>query len=421
MTKTNESVLKEYAITKLNQKRGLKSIQVSMMANFGCTSKEAHNAIVNAKGERAKRKAEKKLGLINPEKKSCQCGSDCGCKDEVVDLEKKHSDEGDLLWMKSELAQAKTTIKGLQKRVGFENSIRGIIESSIPRISPLPLKLQKNNSDCKTVSVISHWSDWHIGEKIFANQTEDFGEFDFSIAEKRMSTYMEKFDDWVDLHKKNYNVEEWAVLCTGDMIGGRLHPELTETEEFPPPIQAVKAGELLARSIASSAHKYPKVTVHFIVGDNHGRLSIKNQSKNGGRNSWNYVVGTVAKTLLEKYKNVTFNVYESLQEVIQVQNRKYLIMHGHMVRGGSVPYQSIQKRIGRESYARMNMDDGKKFHAIVMGHYHVPMKCQDLIMAGSLGGTSEFDHAVGRHCDPIQTAWFCSPKWEFDFIEFHLV
>lgn len=424
-----------YALKLLNQKRGPEYIQCRIMDKFGCPESSATRALYDAVNLK---KEMKKKYKVNEMKRECEdgccgkavCGDSCGegkgfgIGDGKVGDWKVESDEdevSDLVWSKAQLAEANKTIKNLQKRVGFENSIKQTIQSCIPTINPTPFNLKKNNGEKTTISVASHLSDLHCGEVVRRDETEGMSEYNYAIAQKRMKTYMEKFDDWVDLHRKNYNVEEWAVLVTGDLINNYLHPENERTDEFPPPVQAVKAGELLARTIASSAHKFPKVTVHFICADNHSRMDKKCPSKLAGKNSMNYIVGNVAKTLLESHKNVTFNLYESIQEVVEVRKRKYLILHGHTVRGGSNPYLSAQKRIGKESYARMNMPDDKKFNVMVMGHYHAPMKCQDLIIGGNLPGSTEYDRGAGRHCESVQTAWCVSEKFgEFDFIEFWL-
>ncbi len=432
-----------YALKLLNQKRGPELIKLKIMDKFGCPIPSAVRSVADAvkqKKDLKKKYAVKEMGM--------ECGDD-GCEDggwgcegddglvgdggnrppsikktirEDADEEVKAlNDQSDLIWSKVQLIEANKTIKNLQKRVGFENSIKSTIQSCIPTINPTPFKLQKKNEEKTTISVVSQISDLHCGEIVRRDETEGLSEFNYAIAQKRMKTYMEKFDDWVDLHRKNYNVEEWAVLVTGDLINNYLHPEHERTDEFPPPVQAVKAGELLSRTIASSAHKFPRVTVFFICADNHSRLDHKCPSKLAGKNSMNYIVGNVAKTLLESHKNVTFNIYESIQEVVEVRKRKYLILHGHTVRGGSNPYLSAQKRIGKESYARMNMPDDKKFNVMVMGHYHAPMKCQDLIIGGNLPGSTEYDRGAGRHCESVQTAWCVSEKFgEFDFIEFWL-
>lgn len=421
MTKTNESALKEYAITKLNHKRGANDIVLDMMEKFSCTKAEASILLMKAKAERAKEKAEKIYGSVSTEKKSCKCGDRCECDNEI-DLEKKHSEEGDLLWMKAQLADAKNELTHLKKNIGKGNSLIDDLRECIPAIPPLPLEIIKNNPDSKDVSVCSVWGDWHIGEKVNSEEMEGFNCFDYSVANKRVNTYMDKLLDWVKLHRKNYNVNEWVILVVGDMISGQIHGELLATNEWPCAVQAEKAGELIAKAISAGAPHFKKVRVEFVTADNHSRTTEKTPCKNAGTNSWGYMVSSVAKLNLRDHKNVEFNSHNVIEAVIKIQGKRYLILHGDGIKGQSgIPFYGIQAKVGKEALARMRMDDEKKFDTLIMGHFHQPAKMVNWIMNGSLSGSTEYDHKAGRHCPPCQIAFFVHPKWgEFDFTEFWL-
>lgn len=83
-----------------------------------------------------------------------------------------------------------------------------------------------------------------------------------------------------------------------------------------------------------------------------------------------------------------------------------------------IPHYGIQRATGREALRRMNTDKGFNYFSI--GHWHVPSFNQKLILInGSLSGTSEFDHACGRHSDPCQCAYLVHPHYGvFNFTPF---
>lgn len=336
-------------------------------------------------------------------------------------------DEEDISPEDLEILALRKKIKSLEKNLSTNKLIRGEESRTVndicehaKSITPAPLLYKPSKPDNTAVTEVWHFTDWHIGEMIEKDEIEGFNDFSFDIAEKRIRTYVSKALDWTKLHRNSYSVNDLVVICTGDFISGDIHEELTRTNEFPVTLQCIKAGELLASAIATAAPYFKSVRVEFIVADNHSRLLRKPQFKEGGYNSYNYIVGKFAESVLKDHKNVKFNLYPVVQTIIDVQGIRYLCSHGNCVKGvNGIPYYGMQRKVGKEAFARMNMDKSLHFSKLILGHYHVPMKAIDYIMGGSLSGTTEFDHGCGRHCEPCQTAWFVHPSFgEFDFIEF---
>lgn len=68
-----------------------------------------------------------------------------------------------------------------------------------------------------------------------------------------------------------------------------------------------------------------------------------------------------------------------------------------------------------------NMDESKRHHKMVIGHFHSALNQQDWMIGGSLSGTDANDHKEGRHSLPHQTAWFVHPSHgEFSWTRFWL-
>jgi len=63
----------------------------------------------------------------------------------------------------------------------------------------------------------------------------------------------------------------------------------------------------------------------------------------------------------------------------------------------------------------------RRFSKLILGHFHQPLKSLYYLMNGSLSGTNELDHALGRFCNPCQVSFMVHPKHgEFNWSEFWL-
>ena len=278
------------------------------------------------------------------------------------------------------------------------------------------------------VIAVAQISDSHMGEMQEPDEIEGFNEYNPEICERRSIDYANRFIEWVDIQRHGYTINECAILVTGDLIAGDIQM-LNVTNAFPTPVQCVRAAEVLTKQIAIIASKFDKVVVHFLVEDNHSRLTQKPQMKEAGYNSMNYIVGKIAEIYLSKHPNIEFNIYPMYEKVVHVSNRQYLLSHGHGIIGwAGIPIYGIERKTAKESMARMQivMDDINKskrigFHKFVIGHFHVPFDMPLYSCCGSVSGTGAYDHKNGRHAAPSQSAWMVGKWGEFNRINFILI
>jgi hypothetical protein len=271
------------------------------------------------------------------------------------------------------------------------------------------------------VAAVAHFTDWHIGAVQKPDEVEGFGEFSLAIAKRRLASYVQAFSKWVEAHRSVYRLDDLHVFVTGDLISGDIHDELRVTNECPSPVQVVEAARLLAWAVNALAPHYISTTVHFVVEDNHARLTSKPQHKEAGLNSLNYLVGMLARERLMDVDGVMFNIYPQFQMVVDVMGRQYLLTHGHKVQGwAGFPYYGLERRAHREAMRRMTTGLGK-FHRIVLGHWHAPLCHPYYWIGGSLSGTDAYDHSAARYSAPSQAAWMVHPKHgDFDRTDFDL-
>lgn len=328
-------------------------------------------------------------------------------------------------------------VKHLRERVkdleaqheDYEKSVGGLrvlfaeLRDIIGDMDPPKLEYKKPSDGrvSTPVTYVSHWTDWHNGAVQDPDEVEGFNAFNPDILRKRLHNNIQDQLAWVDLHRKSYDISTSRDLVTGDLISGDIHQELLITNAYPSPVQAIKAGELLAEIIALKSPHFEKVIVDFVTVDNHSRLTKKPQAGEGGMNTWNYVVGFYAKERLRNFSNVEFNIHEVMQQLVDIDGRRYLLMHGHQIRGWmGIPFYGWQRRVGKEAIKRMRRRLSG-FDRIIAGHFHTPMTTPHFWLGGSACGTMAYDHQEGREADPSQSSWLVHPvHGEFDRVDWTL-
>lgn len=286
------------------------------------------------------------------------------------------------------------------------------------------------------VTHVCHLTDWHDGAQQESLEIEGLNEFSPVILREYVRNYVKDNLDWLELHRKSYTVNDVHLLLTGDYISGGIHEELRWTNAYPEPVQAIKAGELIAEVVAMLSPHYERVIVDAITVDNHARLTRKPQSQEAGINTWNYPVLRFAKERLREHKNVDFRIHEMIFKLVECGGRRYLLTHGDRVRGwAGFPYYGLERLASREAQKRMKQAllesrkveadvakvTGWLFDRVILGHFHAPLKHGKYWIGGSACGTTAYDHGEGREADPLQCSWMVHPgHGEFDMTDWRL-
>ena len=356
----------------------------------------------------------------------------------VGELKSDYDPADEILHLREKLKSTEREHKEYQKETGQLRVLFEELKDTIDALEPPQIEYKKPRTTpiSTPVTHVCHWTDWHDGAVVDPDEIEGFNEFNPKILREYLRNCVKDQLDWVELHRKNYTINVCHNLCTGDYISGGIHPELLWTNEYPEPVQAIKAGELLAELIAMQSPHYEKVIVDFITVDNHARLTKKPQAGEAGINTWNYVVGYYAKERLRNLSNVEFNIHEMIFKVVNCGGRKYLLTHGDRVRGwAGFPYYGLERLAAREAMKRMKraLEESRKLEAdvakttgglfdrVILGHFHAPLKHPRYWIGGSACGTTAYDHGEGRECEPIQCGWLVHPgHGEFDVTDWKL-
>lgn len=314
-------------------------------------------------------------------------------------------------FLRSANKELENRIKSLSMALGSQRELADQVCSSVLAASPFPrYEPPKVKGSHKPVVAVIKFSDWHIGEIISKAETEGFGEFNWNIARTRLFGILDSFVKWVITMRNGYQIDECVVFGEGDYISGDIHRELSVTNEFPTPVQTARAGLLFGEAVSFLASHFNKVTVYQVGSDNHGRLNPKPQFKQKFENSFSYLVHVISSTYLEKHKNVTVVAAQGMKYLATVAGWKFLIEHGDTIKSWmGIPYYGIERGRAREATRRMGTENN--FHFQSIAHWHVPgFVSGNILINGSLSGTTEFDHGCGRHAEPSQVAFLVSPS-----------
>jgi DNA repair exonuclease SbcCD nuclease subunit len=288
--------------------------------------------------------------------------------------------------LRKDISRLKSQINQLKQDRGFEEDYFLQLQEALQPLAVMPMEYTAPKKKQKTepISAVLVCSDWHIGSDIDPDEIEQVNAFNHDIATKRVRFLTETFLRIVETKRKAFNIDELVIICNGDMISGDIHDELTNTNEWPAPVQSVQAAVLFSDMVANLSRHFKKVRVEFVVADNHSRLTVRNQFKEGGKNSYNYIVGWVAQDRLAKHKNVEYNLHPVLKAMVSVQGRHYLVHHGHTIKGwAGFPWYGADRAVSVESKARKFTD--RQFHRIIMGHFHTPLNTQEYIYTLNTG------------------------------------
>lgn len=329
-----------------------------------------------------------------------------------AELKTRHSEE--VQDLKRKIAAEERRIEEYRAAHGSIAAMFDAMRDAIPRYEPRAVeyvapKFATSKPRCGMALLIC---DSHYGAVQRASEIEGFGEYSPEICEQRSMRFIAEVLRYTELSRRNYQIDTAHVLVAGDLISGDIHVELQVTNAFPAPQQVVGAARILASQIMMLAPHYKDVKVHFITEDNHARLTKKPQAKEAGINSFNYLVGEMAKVMCAKCANVEFTVYPQYEAVVNVEGRKYLLLHGHnMTAGfGGISWYGIERKVAKEAVKRLNSTDAKRFHKVILGHWHSPMSTPRFWIGGSVSGTDAYDHKWGRDAEPSQASWLVHPK-----------
>jgi hypothetical protein len=327
----------------------------------------------------------------------------------------------DVVFLRERIAALESDLSNQKSSTGEAMEVIHSLQGAIRQCKPVSFLYEPKSKSGAACEHVLHLSDWHYGATISAEEVDGFGVFSPAIADARINKLAQSIIRKTEAQRHGYVVPHLRIIGTADYISGDIHHELSVTNAFPSAVQAVKCGYALGGMLRMFSQYFETVTADLVTLDNHGRLTRKPQSAEGGMNNWGYVVAEIAKQHVVPLKNVTVNIHAKPTALIAVGPERYLAFHGHQIKGwAGKPYYGFDRRVAMEAVKRMGVPE-QAFTKLVFGHFHHAFNGDLWIMGGSLSGTDAFDHSQGRHSKPHQTSWFVHPAHgEFDWTRWWL-
>jgi len=264
----------------------------------------------------------------------------------------------------------------------------------------IPIEVNKNIPKIvqlhREKEIILNLSDWHAGETIESEELGGINSFNKKILFKRTDDIFEQFHR----HCKNIGINNIRIYLLGDLISGNIHEELRNTNEETVVETLLSLHEYLVKKFYEFGKLYKKIKIICLTG-NHPRMTEKVQHKKKAINNFEYILGNMIKHSLSEQKNIEITVPKSVFILDEVLGKKYLLLHGDTLSGGSGSFGGIgyyalssgaAKLYGALEKANISVTN---FNSIIMGHLHafsfIPIfQGGHILINASLIGTGEF-------------------------------
>lgn len=297
----------------------------------------------------------------------------------------------------------------LAERDEFYRQVAGAIEP----VEVVPVQIH-NYHGSKAIAVIVY-TDWHIGEIVNAGEMGGSNRYNWKIAQERATSITDRMIEHFNVQRNGYDIRQCAVFVLGDMVTGDIHHELSVTNEFPVTTAIANAGTLLADCFRRICGAFEYVNAYEVSCDNHGRLTQKPQSKQGGVNNYSRLVYEIANLHMANAPAFHAEISDDMSPVWRVGTHYFAAAHGHQVKSaGRTPYYGFSRYVGQ--FLRDRLD--RKLPAIerfLFGHFHHHASLEDGVttLCPSLIGQNEWSRMMGFRGRPGQLAFLVGKRGAF--------
>ncbi|MHA1833226.1 MAG: hypothetical protein ACTSV7_04490 [Candidatus Baldrarchaeia archaeon] len=265
---------------------------------------------------------------------------------------------------------------------------------ALPEVpTPKPRKIEF--TDSSEEELILNLSDIHAGEIVNAEEMAGLNEYNFHIMSHRLKALA---DTVVDISKnklRGYQFHKLHILGLGDWISGTIKDELVESSEGNVIEWTMNLAYIVSQMIRELAVEFEEIVFAGVIG-NHGRLHKKPRFKARYVN-WDYVCYQMISALLFKQKNVKCIIPKSFWYIHEVNNHKFLLIHGDNILSNlGIPWYGINRMVA--NFKELLASKEQHFDYIMLGHFHnyglLDRVKGELLINGSLIGGNEY--SVGK-------------------------
>jgi len=288
--------------------------------------------------------------------------------------------------------------------------------NALPEVA-VPAPRSTKNDNASEEELILNLGDIHAGEVVKAEELDGLNEYNFDILVRRLKALSDSIIDIAKNKLSGYTFRKLHILGLGDWVSGTIHDELVENAEGNVVEWTINLAYIVAQMIRELATEFEEIEFVGIVG-NHGRLHKKPRFKARYVN-WDYICYQMLSALLASQKNVSFKIPKSFWTIHEVNNHKFLLIHGDNINSSlGIPWYGIQRMVANLKELLASKD--KHFDYIMLGHFHnyglLDRVKGELVINGSLIGGNEY--SVGKMFTSSEACQhFCGvhKKWGMTF------
>lgn len=274
-------------------------------------------------------------------------------------------------------------------------------------------EMEYSESKSRSIGIL-HTSDVHLGEKVEAEDINQFNSYDPDVCAVRMKRLFTTACTIIPRWMEDTRCDGLLLTLDGDLVSGDIHHELQITNSLTSLDQVEAVVDIYDAGIAMALDTFDTIHVAAVAG-NHGRQTMKEPHKIAGRLSYDILA---AKWLRDRYRNdprVTWTIATGADARIPVFGKTILVNHGHKLGGGGgMGFIGPAAPIVRGGKQKMEQQRSAMLDCdlLLTAHYHTSMNPTGILANGSVIGYNEYIYSKSVPFD-VPRQWIArfSEKW----------
>lgn len=324
--------------------------------------------------------------------------------------------------MEREARSAAKAEQALRERIARDKEIAQAIRDAAdvtaaePRAPYVPLA---NNAKARPiVELCIGVNDTHFGAVVDPARTSGRYAYNWTLAEYGFRSYIADVISHAHNLQSAYQIRSARVLALGDIINGELHGVDSVVEnEFPVPVQIVRAGALLTESVEALSAAFPEVVVDWVPG-NHDRCDVKPNSNKADERSFGFTVAEWVAHGTRRCPNVKVVRHTDNLPTVNINETTFGLAHGHgIAMYKRTPYYGLRDLLVSRILEALDYK-GEPPQVVCVGHFHEQSITDDgrVMLLPSLMGPSHWSRDKGFRGRPAQMTWFVGKHGPFGHV-----
>ena len=298
--------------------------------------------------------------------------------DDVESFTKRKDNRGLSDRLKSAIEENIVLNKEIEAILGMKDNY------SISRIETIKASSSENEA-----TMIAQWSDWHLDESITLSQTNGLNSFNPQLFQKRTEQLFRTTVRFVNIFRKDINVNKLVIQLGGDFISGNIHDELKENNSSGVMSSCIIALNTIASGLNFIKENLKDISIICVCNaGNHSRITQKQMVSTEYDNSLETFTYHI---LQDKFPDIKFLIDDSYFKYLDVYGWTCRFHHGHSINyGGGIGgiFISAYKKISQ-------WNKGRRVDYDFFGHFHQAKDGGNFLCNGSLIGYNAYAIKIG--------------------------